>query len=337
MHALLVVAAVTAFAPEDVVDPRPAHHVVDTTGTLTDVDIADIDDSAKKSAPFGELMVVVVDTVSGAVPREFTTRLFNRLRLDPTPRNQGVLVLVALSDHKAEIVVGDGFTGITAVTDVIMRDVIVARMKEGSPRGAITGAAWAVMHRVFVDRDTASVVTSNIRRAVDPESPVTWGGGVALLLGGGLGTRSVLRYRKRSCAKCKTKMTRLDEAADDKHLNASEKTEESLGSVDHDVWFCGRCGHVQKIGWSAIFSSYSRCGSCRTRAHKTTTTTLVSPTQYSEGSAQVDEHCKHCGKRNSYTKTLARLPPPDTSSSSSSSSSGGGGGYSSGGGSSGSW
>lgn len=281
-------------------------------------------------------MVAVVDTVGGAVPREFTTRLFNLWHIDNTPRNQGVLILVALGDRKAEIVVGDGFTGITAVTDVIMQDVIVARMKAGSPRGAITGAAWAVMHRVYVDRDTGALVTANVLHAVDPSRPTTWGGGIALLVGGGLGARRFARVRRRSCAKCQTRMTRLDEQADDQHLSASEQTEERLGSVDHDVWFCGRCGHTQKIGWNAFFTSYSRCSSCKTRALKTTSTTLVSPTQYSEGSAQVDEDCKHCGRHHSYTKTLARLPPPSESSSSSSSS-GGGGGYSSGGGSSGSW
>ena len=102
-------ALVVSTSVMDVPDPRPAHQVVDLTGTLTADDIAAIDASALRGATNGELLVVVVPSTDGANPRQWTTALFNRLRLDPTPRNRGVVLMAAINDRKAEIVVGEGY------------------------------------------------------------------------------------------------------------------------------------------------------------------------------------------------------------------------------------
>ncbi len=53
----------------------------------------------------GELMVVVIDTVSGAVPRTFTDRALQPLGPRRRQRNRGVMLLAAIKDRKAEIVV----------------------------------------------------------------------------------------------------------------------------------------------------------------------------------------------------------------------------------------
>ncbi|MEY5011840.1 MAG: hypothetical protein RLZZ253_2979, partial [Verrucomicrobiota bacterium] len=95
--------------PQAIPDPRPAHHVVDLTGTLAPNDVAAIDASARRASVHGELMVVVVQSTDGKNPREWTTRLFNQFALDTRRRNRGVLLMAALADRKAEIVVGNGF------------------------------------------------------------------------------------------------------------------------------------------------------------------------------------------------------------------------------------
>ena len=361
---LLAVAAAPAAAetPERIADPRPRSAVVDTTGTLTTTDVATIDSLAQRARAGGELVVVVIDSVSGAVPRQFTTQLFNHWRLDTRERNRGVLLLAALKDRKAEIVVGDGYpTTATQVTDSIMREVIVARFKARRPREAMVEGAQALVERLILSGPKAPVRAAEqpLVPALGPEAtpqppplpttspgpveqatsiavenplPVTGGVGGALLGGAAL-MRRYLRRRPRTCPACAATMTRLDEATDDAHLSSGEKTEERVGSVDYDIWACPGCRHTLKLRYGALFTSYARCPECRSKTLKSETTTMQSATTSSTGLARVDETCAHCNHRRSYTRTIPRVQESSSRSSSSSRS----GGSSSGRGSSGSW
>ena len=343
----LVLAAVPAGAiPQlQIKDPRPGSAVVDLTGTLTPEDVKDIDNLAERAREGGELMVVVIDSVSGWVPRTYTTQLFNRWGLDDKKRNRGVLLLAALTDRKAEIVVGDGYPdSVTSVTDRIMQDTVVANFKSGRPRVALVHGARALVDRVILGGKAAAAtpapaaLTSGPPPATDDslflrvagtaiDHPVPAGGAVAGLAGAGALFRRYMRNRPRKCRACGTLMARLEEAADDAYLSPGEKTEEGVGSVDYDVWSCG-CGQTQKLRYASWLSGYGKCRQCGNRTLKVTTTTLVSATTSSSGRARVEERCAHCG----YAKTYERTIPRQSSSSSSSSR-----GSSSGRGSSGSW
>jgi uncharacterized protein len=358
-----------ALVPAEVpADPRPGSAVVDTTGTLGVADLALIDSLAVRARAQGELVVVVIQTVGGVPPRQFTTQLFNRWRLDPTPRNRGVVLLAALKDRKAEIVIGDGYTkSATQVTDRIMKDVIVPRFRAGQPRDALVEGARAIVDRLVLGQrlpgSTAGPPPSTAPRplaAVPPrpvpprpvapppplslmeqatetaaEHPVPVAGGV----GGAVLTavtvvRRYLRRRPRTCSGCSSPMVRLDEAADDAHLTSGEKAEERVKSVDYDVWACESCRHTLKLRYGTIFTSYGRCPGCNAKTLSAETTTLVPATTSSSGTARVDESCEHCSYKNSYNRTI---PQKSSSSSRSSGSSGSSGGSSSGRGSSGSW
>lgn len=169
--------------------------------------------------------------------------------------------------------------------------------------------------------------------------------------GAGLGVVGLLmlkrwnRRRVRTCEKCHQPRELLTEALDDQHLDAGQKREESLGSVDYDVWWCGRCNDALVLRYGAFFTAYSSCPKCSAKTKRSNTTTVRAATEYSTGLQRIDEHCEHCGYRNSSTRTTARIQRSSSSSSSSwssssrssSSSSSFGGGRSSGGGSSGSW
>ncbi len=161
-------------------------------------------------------------------------------------------------------------------------------------------------------------------------------GGGGLLIVGLLAGRRWNRKRVRTCEGCKNPRQLLGDVEEDEHLGSSQLKEESIGSVDYDVWWCGRCDDVLVLRYGAIFTSYSNCPSCSAKTKQSSTTTLQYATEYSGGLQRIDESCVNCSYTNSYTRTTARL-----SSSSDSSSSGGGssfgGGSSSGGGSSGSW
>jgi uncharacterized membrane protein YgcG len=171
---------------------------------------------------------------------------------------------------------------------------------------------------------------------------VEFGGAGGIVLGLFL-FRRWNRKRVRTCEHCKNARQLLGDAAEDQHLNTAQMTEESVGSVDYDVWWCGRCDDVLVLRYGAIFSSYSSCPECNARTKTSSTTTITRATEYSGGLQQIDESCANCSYRNSYTRTTARIQRSSSSSSSwsssrsSSSSSSFGGGRSSGGGSSGSW
>jgi uncharacterized protein len=143
------------------------------------------------------------------------------------------------------------------------------------------------------------------------------------------------RWFTRKCGACGGAMQLLPEHIDDQHLNPSQRTEERLGSVDHRVFQCPRCGKIEQLARRAWFTRYSDCKSCHSRAMSSVSKTLTSATRYSTGLAEVTETCQSCNHVRTERRVLPVLPPPSSSSSSSGRSFGGG--RSSGGGASGRW
>ncbi len=160
-------------APGDIADPRPTSQVVDLTGTLRDDQVRAIDDDARRGREGGELMVVVVRSTDGMNPRQWTTAVFNRLGLDGRARDRGVVLMAAIGDRKAEIVVGDGFPdAVTRTTDDIMANVVVAHFKAGDPQGALTQGARAIVDRVLLtDAAPAAVGRVTSAELEDPGGP----------------------------------------------------------------------------------------------------------------------------------------------------------------------
>jgi uncharacterized protein len=345
LYAVLVAIAILGLAlPASAVplarlrDPRPAAWVLDDTGTLDQATRAALEAAARdvRSAALGELMVVVIDSVDGEPPRAYATRLFNAWRIGTGARDDGVLVLAALSDRKAEIVLGDGLDGPEQVraSESIMQSEMVPRFKDGDAPGALLAGARACAGRILRAPGFEAAAASGGAGSFFIDHPIgAILGSLVMTLGLVGAGRAIARRRPRRCSRCGARMARLSEAEDDAHLDAAEKTEEEIGSVDYDIWMC-TCGEAEKLRYGALLTRYSACPSCGAKTKLKTTTTLQSATEHSEGLAEIEERCVHCDYNHTFTRTI----PRDTSSSSSSSGgSSGGGGSSSGGGASGSW
>ncbi len=121
------------------------------------------------------------------------------------------------------------------------------------------------------------------------------------------GAREVLRHRPRTCKVCRQKRLKLDEAADDAHLDAGQRQEETLKSIDYDVWYCETCDDVLVIPWRHLFSSHTRCKKCKYRTVVQSSQTLVKATYARGGKVQVILRCGHCSRRETYTRSTRRL------------------------------
>jgi uncharacterized protein len=172
------------------------------------------------------------------------------------------------------------------------------------------------------------------------------GAGVVGLGGGIAGLVAWRKRRNRTCTKCQPhrRMLPLSEVADDKHLDAGQQKEESIGSVDYEVVICPGCQDARTLRHGKWFSGYSRCSSCSYKTLESSSTTIVAATYDHGGQVRVTEDCRHCSYHNTYTRYTSKLTRPSSSSSGSSGrssfSSGGssfGGGSSRGGGAGSSW
>ncbi len=157
--------------------------------------------------------------------------------------------------------------------------------------------------------------------------------------------KRIYRNHPRKCKDCAGRMTKLTEQQEDAYLSDGQKIEETLRSVDYDVWQCESCRAVEMWFYLNSSSKYEPCPKCKTIAyHFISRRTVVGATYSSSGSGEQIHGCKFCGYQQKSTYTIPRLEHSASTSdnsfgSSGSSSSGGswGGGRSGGGGASSTW
>lgn len=155
-----------------------------------------------------------------------------------------------------------------------------------------------------------------------------------------------IRTHPRTCRKCKGTCVKLGEKEEDEYLSQGAQFEETLKSVDYDVWKCGQCNDIRLEAYLNDKTEYSVCSKCKTKARSLTNATIkVDATTFSTGIMIYSYLCNFC-KHKSTVKGVTPKRVVSTSSSSSSSGSsysssdsGGsyGGGDSGGGGASSSW
>ena len=162
----------------------------------------------------------------------------------------------------------------------------------------------------------------------------------AFLYGGYKRKLDLVRNHPRDCQQCGKPLAKLDETADDNFLSKGQLLEESLKSVDYDVWKCSSCNAAEKLSYINEDSKFGACPKCSTRAyHEISDRVIRAATTSSSGEGEQKHACKFCGHQTVRRYTIARIETSSSSSGSSSSSSGGswGGGSSGGGGASSSW
>jgi uncharacterized protein len=146
------------------------------------------------------------------------------------------------------------------------------------------------------------------------------------------------------------KMRKLSEEEEDEYLSKIQIKEESLSSIQYDVWVSVEGDEVLILDYPQ-FSKYKKCSSCKAKSFSFDKKSVISSPSYSNsGRGEKVWSCKNCSKKRRVTFTIPRLVESTSSysgsssssssyssSSYSSSSSSFGGGSSSGGGGGSSW
>jgi uncharacterized protein len=346
-------------------------YVNDFAGLLSsevESDMTDILQDLQQTAGV-EATVVTIDSfqdydTADTTFEQFATSLFNTWGVGDND-SDGVMILMGVEDRKIRVEVGVSYER-TLNDD--MQDVIDAyalpRFRAGDYEAGIYDTLIQVADLIKVEKGVfdadATPVSGSIRQPTisAPENsdegsavstPIALGGLAALAGGGFLGIRRIMRFRPRKCPSCGTQMHRLDEYTDDEFLDQGQRTEESLGSVDYDVWKCDSCSTHQVFNYYGL-SFYSHCPQCGYKTASNDSRVIDSATCYHSGLREVTQRCGNCSYNNTWQEVIPVRNCSDdnnssssssfssSSSRSSSSSSGSfGGGRSSGGGASGSW
>jgi uncharacterized membrane protein YgcG len=142
---VLALLLLLSLPPEKINPPVSGHYVRDLTGQISTSTLSELDGIARgvNATGAGQLGVAIVNTTNGVPSRAFATRLFNHWGIGHAGSDDGLLLFVALDDHKAEIIIGKGLLDArvsTSQTDSVMADV-VQRFKAHDVDGALlTGA-----------------------------------------------------------------------------------------------------------------------------------------------------------------------------------------------------
>jgi len=326
--------------------PAPGGFIADVPGLLAAGDRAALNAriGALQAAGLGDVGVAIVPSIADRAPADLGVAIYRTWRigrvdtLGAARRNLGVLLLIVPKELAPDgrghcwITTGTGAEGVVtdAASGAICRDRVVPRLKERDYAGAVGAALDGIEARLRGDAGLAEAGEPTDGGGGRDGGGFPWapvGGGLAgaLGLGGAIaGVRRWRRNRPRRCPRCGGTMMRLDEQADDAALEAGQRVEERVRSVDYDVWACGACGERTVLPYKAIFTGYHACRECGRRTCRSRRRTLVAPTTSATGTAEESHSCEACHAAWSERVVLAKV----------SASSGSGGSGSSGGGSS---
>jgi len=262
-------------------------------------------------------------------PKAFATGLFEHWGIGDAEANNGLLVLLVVDRRRLEMETGygleatlpDGWLGTMQARHMVphFRD---GRYDRGLKAG-LEEVAERLRGEVGAVR-TGAGPTARSRGALPEWAPLVGVGWLGLVFG--LGGWWWRRRKQRTCPRCDIQMNRLSEQADDAHLTEAEQHEETIGSVDHQVYICPQCDFSRTLAVMAWFSGYGRCAACGTKARRSTTTTVRHATYHRGGLVRIEEECTYCDDTSTHTRSTPRRRRTSRNTTGLSSFGGGGGG-----------
>ena len=167
--------SIHSIAQKSIVKPNPARLVVDNANVLDAYDrdqlerkLVALDDSTSN-----QIVVLSVNTLNDEPIEDVATKTFREWGIGNKKTNNGVLILIAVADHKIRIEVGYGLEG--AIPDIIASDIINNDLKPAFRQNNY----YAGINKAVDDLSKAAVGDYKIKRARN-DLPSNGGGGSLL-------------------------------------------------------------------------------------------------------------------------------------------------------------
>ena len=166
--------------------PALTGRVVDDAHVLQPADIAAL---TAKLANFEtqsqrQIVVATVPSLGGNEIEEYANGLFRAWGLGNKQRNDGLLMVIAPTEHKVRIEVGYGLEGIMtdALSSLIIRHDMTPRFKAGDYAGGINAATDELIAQLKLPEDQARAVAAKAGEQVKREQEPHFDGGTVVFL-----------------------------------------------------------------------------------------------------------------------------------------------------------
>ena len=147
LYFVLTFATATVFAED--FPAKPNTIVSDYTGTLSEGEKQSLESKlvAFNDSTSTQIAVVIMHSTGGYEIAEYSVQLFNQWKIGQASKNNGILLLVALDDHKVWITTGYGIEGVLpdALCKRIVENDIVPAFRRGDYYGGIDDATNSIM------------------------------------------------------------------------------------------------------------------------------------------------------------------------------------------------
>jgi len=247
--------------------PAPAGFIADVPDVIPAADQARLDGEirALQSAGAGDIGVAILPSIEDRAPVDVAVAIYRTWRigridsLGSARRNLGALLLIVpkelAPDRRGQCWISTGTGAEGALTDAqsarICQDSIIPHLRERDYAAAVGAGIHAIGARLEAQAAEAGDTVGSAggpTPARPSRAPWRWLlGAIASAVVALVGAFRWRRLHPRDCPVCGLRMQRLSEAADDAELNAGQRLEESLHSVDYDVWRCP-AGHTARRG-----------------------------------------------------------------------------------------
>jgi uncharacterized protein len=179
--AILIFSALVLHAESVDSLPKPTGYVSDFAHVLSSEAVARINSIVGQldhSQANAQIAVVTVKTLDGEDPADWANELEDKWKMGKKGSDKGVLILLAVSDHKYRIDVGYGLEGI--LPDGLIGDIgreMRVSLRAGDYDGALVGAVEHVGQIIAKDANVTLTATENGQLAVQPGRRVAHHGG----------------------------------------------------------------------------------------------------------------------------------------------------------------
>jgi len=144
--------------------PKLTGRVVDGAHLLQPADIATLDAklAGLEAQSRRQIVVATVPSLGGNDVADYANKLFRAWGIGDKQRNDGLLLLIAPTEHKARIEVGPGLEGIVtdAVSSIIIRHDLTPRFKANDFAGGINAATDSLITQLRLPDDEARAVAA---------------------------------------------------------------------------------------------------------------------------------------------------------------------------------